>query len=517
MELIDKNNTYHTYPREKTIHSFFEDMASAVPDKTAVEFEDKSITYHELNRLADVMASVLIDMGIKSGDTAAILTERSIPMIAAILAVLKAGAAYLPIEPGIPDERKRYYLNVAKAKVILSNSDTEMLFALPNININKLPNNLVPTNIPPVSSDNPAYVIFTSGSAGNPKGVIVRHYSVVNRLLWMKEQYGLNENDVFLQKTVYSFDVSAWELFLWFFCGAKLCLLKSGDEGNFSKLIDTIHRHGVTACHFVPSILRVFIRYVSHRGTDSLKSLKRVFSSGEALTYNLVCKFNQTLTKENATELHNLYGPTETTVDVTFFDCTNYSSEDGTVPIGYPIWNTKIYILDENGRECADGEVGEICISGDCVSAGYIGSPELTSQAFVADIYSPNSKMYRTGDFGRWKNNVVEYKGREDNQVKIHGIRVELEEIEKQLLEYAPIKGAMVLAVGERDKKLVAYYSSYKAISAQKITEYLSDRLPKVMIPAEFIFIEAIPVKANGKADRNALELLYKETREADV
>lgn len=515
MEFVDKNNTYHDYPRDRTIHSFFEDMANTFPDKTAVEFEDKSISYCELNNLADRMASILVNSGINAGDVVAVITERSVNMIAAVLAVLKAGVAYLPIEPGIPDERKRYYLEAADAKVILSNADIEKLFDLPNINIDKLPDNLIQHIIPPVSSENPAYVIFTSGSTGNPKGVMVRHYSVVNRLLWMKEQYGFCENDVFLQKTVYSFDVSIWELFLWFFCGAKLCLLKSGDEGNFAKLINTIHLHGVTVCHFVPSILRVFIRYVSHRGISSLKSLKKVFASGEALTYDLVCRFNQTLTKENSTELHNLYGPTEATVDVTYFNCTNYQSEDEIVPIGCPIWNTKIYIIDENGRECADGSIGEICISGDGVAVGYVNNFELTNQVFVADIYESNKKMYRTGDLGRWRNSVVEYMGRADNQVKIHGIRVELEEIESQLLKCAGIKNAIVIAVGDRDKKLIAYYCcNNEAVSTQSISEYLSEKLPKAMIPSEFIYIENIPLKQNGKADRKALELLYKERQE---
>ena len=274
--------------------------------------------------------------------------------------------------------------------------------------------------------------------------------------------------------------------------------------------------HDVTVCHFVPSILRVFIRYVSHRGISNLKSLKKVFVSGEALTYDLVCRFNQTLTMGNSTELHNLYGPTEATVDVTHFDCTNYCSESETVPIGRPIWNTKIYIIDENGKECADGSIGEICISGDGVAAGYVNNPELTRQFFVADIYDSNKKMYRTGDLGRWQNGVVEYMGRADNQVKVHGIRVELEEIESQLLKYAAINNAIVIAAGETDKKLVAYYNCGDGgVSTQSISDYLSEKLPKAMIPAEFIYIENIPLKQNGKADRKALELLYKNKQEA--
>ncbi|MDR3046761.1 MAG: amino acid adenylation domain-containing protein [Bacteroidales bacterium] len=508
----DKNHTSHAYPREKTIYSFFEEMTVITPNKVAVEFEDRHITYHELNYSADQLAAILIYSGISVGDVVAISTERSINMIVAILAILKAGAAYLPIEVNTPDERKRYYLETANAKSILSTLDDKILFGISNINIEKIPDDISPSSNPQVSSDALAYVIFTSGSTGKPKGVMIKHHSVVNRLLWMKEQYGLSETDVFLQKTLYSFDVSVWEIFLWFFCGAKLCLLKSGNEGNFTNLTNAINKHGVTACHFVPSILRTFLRFLSHYGgIEKLKCLKRVFASGEALSYDLVDKFNSVLTKENDTQLHNLYGPTEATVDVTYFDCTNYHAEDRIVPIGKPIWNTKIYILDENGKECADGESGEIYISGDGVAIGYINHLELTEKSFVPDIFCHGATMYRTGDLGRWRNGVVEFLGRKDNQVKIHGIRVELEEIENQLLGYEPIKQSVVIAIGNTDKKLIAYYNGDNVIELSHIIDYLSKKLPKAMIPSEFIFIDNIPVSQNGKINRKELALLYNE------
>lgn len=512
---MEKNSTAHEYPRERTVHSFFEEAAYAHSDRVAVEFEDDQVTYGELNRYADAIALYLRKMGIGEYDIVAVSSKRSILMIAAIIAVWKAGGVYLPVDVEIPVERKQYYLEKSGAKAVISTSDEKTVEGLLNINLEKIPLDVeVLDEKPAITSDNLAYVIFTSGSTGNPKGVMIRHYSVVNRLMWMKEQYGLDENDVFLQKTVCSFDVSVWELFLWFFCGAKLCLLPTGSEGNFPNLISTIQQHGVTVCHFVPSILRVFLRFLSrHGGVERIEILKRVFSSGEALPYELICRFQQVLTRQNGTELHNLYGPTEATVDVTYFDCTDYSSEDETVPIGYPIWNTKIYILDENGRECPDGEIGEICISGDGVAAGYINNPELTSNSFVTDIYEPDRKIYRTGDLGRWHNNVVEYIGRVDNQVKIHGIRVELEEIESYLLKCPDVKDAIAIAVGEREKRLVAYYSGHSSNEglSQAISEYLTEKLPKAMIPSEFIYIDTIPLKPNGKADRKALELLYRQ------
>jgi len=514
MTHIDKNRNFHEYPRERTIHSFFEEMAAMVPDKVAVEFEDKYITYHKLNYSADKLATILKEADISVGDIVAISIERSIDIIIAILAVLKIGAAYLPIETNIPGERKRYYLETTNSKAILSAIDSKILFGIPNINIEKIPDDILPSPNPQVNSDVLAYVIFTSGSTGNPKGVMVKHYSVVNRLLWMKEQYGLCEDDVFLQKTLYSFDVSVWELFLWFFCGAKLCMLKSGQEGNFTNLINVINQYRVTVCHFVPSILRVFLEFLSrYGGAEKARSLKKVFSSGEALNYNLVDKFNCMLTKENATQLHNLYGPTEATIDVTYFDCTNYQSEDRIVPIGKPIWNTSIYVLDENANECIDGESGEIYISGDGVASGYINNSELTAKTFMSDVFCPGAIMYRTGDLGRWRNGFVEFLGRMDNQVKIHGIRVEPEEIENQMLGYEPIDQVVVIVAGDADKKLVAYYNSKIIIKSSMIANYLSERLPKTMIPSEFIFIEKIPINQNGKVDRKEIKLLYKNKR----
>ena len=513
MSCIKENQTDHSYPREKTIHAFFEEMAIKIPDETAVEFANEKITYKNLNYSADQLATILKGINISIGDIVAIFTDRSISMMIAILAILKAGAAYLPIETNIPEERKYYYAKTANIKAILSAEDDKVLFGIQNINIEKIPDNILPSANPQVSSENSAYVIFTSGSTGNPKGVIVKHYSVVNRLLWMKEQYGLCEYDIFLQKTVYSFDVSIWELFLWFFCGAKLCLLKSGDEGNFANLINVIHQHGITICHFVPSILRTFLEFLLRRGgIDRIKCLKKVFSSGEALNYDIVNKFNNTLAKENAAQLHNLYGPTEATVDSTYFDCTDYQSEDGIIPIGKPIWNTRIYVLDEHGNECIDGCSGEIYISGDGVSTGYINNSQLTEKSIIPDPFHPGAMMYRTGDLGRWRNGFVEFLGRIDNQVKIHGIRIELEEIENHMVEYELIKQAIVIVLGDDNtrKKLVAYYSSGNNISSSVLSDYLSVKLPKVIIPSEFIFIENFPVKPNGKVDRKALGLLYK-------
>lgn len=512
MKYSDKFDTFHPYPRDRTIHSFFEKAAEKYPDRTAVEFGDAHISYGALNETADRLAAVLIESGISCGDVVAVAAQRSIDMVIAVIGILKSGAAYLPIDLNIPDERKRYYIEASNTKTILSEKSNEVLFGVPNINIHKIPQPKSQSHTVIQTSNALAYIIFTSGSTGLPKGVMVQHRSVVNRLLWMQDQYKLCEKDVFIQKTPVSFDVSVWELFLWFFCGAKLCLLKSGYEGNAAYLLEVIHAHKVTVCHFVPSMLRVFLDYLSHRGgTERLTSITKVFSSGETLKYDTVALFNQLLTRTNAIQLHNLYGPTEATIDVTFFDCTNYQSEKGIVPIGKPIWNTNIYILDENGCKCSDGEKGEIYISGEGVALGYVNNMELTRKMFLPDPFRPGAVMYKTGDMGEWNEGNIEFLGRMDNQVQIHGIRIEPEEIENQLSCHESIEQAVVVAVGDDDKKLIAYYTGVKIADISVLSGYLSDRLPKTMIPVDYIFLESIPLNAHGKIDRKKLEDLYKD------
>lgn len=504
------NSVFRPYPRDRTIHSFFEDMAAENPNRIAVEFGDEHITYGDLNESANKLATVLIQSDIAVGDVVAISAERSINMVIAIIGILKSGAAYLPVDPNIPAERQRYYMETAKAKMLLSEQDDDILLGVRNINIHKIPQDILTIYNTEIPSNTLAYIIFTSGSTGKPKGVMIRHYSVVNRLLWMKSQYGLCEKDVFIQKTPFSFDVSVWELFLWFFCGAKLCLLKTGYEGNIEYLLDVISTHKVTACHFVPSMLRVFLEYLAHRNKlEKVKYLKNIFSSGEALQYDTVTYFNQLFKKKHATRLHNLYGPTEATVDVAYFDCTGYQSEDRVIPIGKPIWNTNLYILDNNGCECADGEKGELYISGDGVALGYINNTELTQKVFISDPFHQDAVMYKTGDIAQRRHGNIEFLGRIDNQVQIHGIRIEPEEIEHLLISHELITQSVVVAAGDDEKKLIAYYTGKENVPSSLLTNYLTSKLPKFMIPVEYIFLRKFPLTPNGKIDRKQLENLF--------
>ena len=514
MNYIAQNNNFHDYPYEKTIHSIFESMAVKIPNNTAIEFHDEHITYSELNESANNLAALLFEAGIVAGDIIAVSLVRSVNTIVSILAILKVGAAYLPIETNAPKARAVHYIATAKATTIISDQECDTLYEVPNININKMNDIVVKIQIPQVSSDALACILFTSGSTGEPKGVMLRHNSIVNILSYMKEEYAFCENDVFLHKQPYSFDFSLYELFSWFFCGARLCLLAPGQEGNAETVIKTIFRHGVTICSFVPSMLEVFIEYLLHRGgVYRLKTLKSVISGGEVLKYDVVNQFSSILTKANSTRLFNIYGPTETTINATSFDCTNYKSEDRIVPIGKPVWNTYIYILDEDGNKCTDEEKGEIYISGDGVASGYINNKMLTEMAFISDPFRINSIMYRTGDIGRWRNGFIEFLGRHDNQVKIHGYRIELEEIESHLIQFEGIKQAVVITSEESKnmEALIVFYTGEESIDSTDIITYLSTRLPSYMIPTEYVHVTSFIQTNSGKIDRKrVLECVVK-------
>ncbi|HEX3030485.1 MAG TPA: amino acid adenylation domain-containing protein, partial [Clostridia bacterium] len=343
---------------------------------------------------------------------------------------------------------------------------------------------------------------------GNPKGVMIEHYSVINRLNWMQKKYPIGTEDVILQKTPFTFDVSVWELFWWAFRGARVCFLKPGGEKDPEAIAEAIENNKVTTMHFVPSMLNAFMEYMEeHGGIDRLSSLKKVFASGEALSAQQVKRFNRLFYKSNGTELYNLYGPTEATVDVSYFDCST-GDEPEVIPIGKPIDNINLYILDKNNRLQPIGVAGELHIAGDGLARGYLGRPELTEEKFVPNHFVPGTRMYKTGDLARWlPDGNIEYLGRIDQQVKIRGFRIELGEIESKLTEYPAVKEAVVIdrdnAAG--DRYLSAYYVSDEVISAQSIRTHLLKVLPDYMLPSFIVRIDEIPLTANGKIDKKKL------------
>jgi amino acid adenylation domain-containing protein len=351
-------------------------------------------------------------------------------------------------------------------------------------------------------ADHLAYVIYTSGSTGTPKGAMNAHVGVVNRLLWMQDSYRLTCDDVVLQKTPFSFDVSVWEFFWPLLTGARLVMARPGGQKDPAYLCDVVQQQKVTTLHFVPSMLQAFLEY---EGASSCRSVKRVICSGEALPAALVRRF---LARFPACELHNLYGPTEAAVDVSAWKCTG--TEAANVPIGRPIANTRIYILGSRGEPVPVGVAGEIFIGGVQVGRGYLNRPDLTAERFVADPFSadPGARMYKTGDLGRWSaDGVIEYLGRNDFQVKIRGFRIELGEIEARLAEHVGVREPVVIAheSTDGDKRLVAYYVSGGHIASDVLRAHLREKLPEYMVPAAYVRLGRMPLSPNGKLDRKAL------------
>ena len=511
--------TAHCFNGDRPIHHFFEKQASLTPDTTAVLSEAGNYTYKDLNALSNQIAHLLLKSGLQKADIVAVKFQRSVQMLASVLAVLKIGAAYLPVDPRCPHERLELILQKSGASALLTEDDMERGSDLQSKMIILSQHDLEQFSCQNVecvvSSDLLAYVIFTSGSTGAPKGVMITHRSVINRLEWMAEAYNISESDVILQKTPYTFDVSVWELFLWFFTKSTLCLYAHGQESNAQMLVEFIDRYQITICHFVPTMLSIFLSFLTHRESASkVKSLKRVFASGEALPPQTVHSFTALLTGPYGAKLHNLYGPTEATVDVTYFDCTDdkeYQGED--VPIGKPIWNTEIYILDDTGAPLASGSLGEIYIAGEGVGRGYINDASATRRAFLDDPFNPGGRMYRTGDAGMIKDGYVLYLGRLDNQIKIRGNRVELEEVENTILRSNLVDQAIVCFISDEDRQyLAAFYTGGKTVEREEFETFLRQHIPEYMVPRTFKRISEFPFTQSGKVDRRELAKLEKHS-----
>jgi amino acid adenylation domain-containing protein len=354
-----------------------------------------------------------------------------------------------------------------------------------------------------------AYVIYTSGSTGKPKGVMIEHRSLVNRLHWMQHAYPIDERDVILQKTTYSFDVSVWELFWWALQGAKLCFLMPGGERNPLAIVEAIQKHHISVMHFVPSMLNVFLEYLDGKSAavlGSLASVRRVFASGEALTPSHVRKFNDIWGGKTGARLTNLYGPTEATVDVSYFDCPAHNDFEN-IPIGRPIHNIRFYVI-KDGKQVAIGEAGELCIAGIGLARGYLNNAALTDEKFSDNPVRPGERIYRTGDVARWlPDGNIEYLGREDHQVKIRGLRIELGEIENTIREYPGITDcvAQVRKLSESVMLIVAYVVCPSDLDLDGLKHHLKKHLPDYMIPNRFEKLAEMPLTPSGKADRKAL------------
>lgn len=515
--LLAFNDTTCDFPDQALIHELIEATVAAHPDATAVAFENQTLSYAQLNARANQVAHALLARGVRPDDRVAICAERSLELMIGLLGILKSGAAYVPLDPGYPPERLAYMLQDCAPIALVTQA--HILPLLPAVDLPLLrlddADDLAllaaqPTHDPDaralgLGAHNLAYVIYTSGSTGLPKGAMNEHQAVVNRLLWAKQEYALGTDDRVLQKTPFGFDVSVWEFFLPLLAGARLVLARPGGHQEPDYLVELIASAGVTTLHFVPSMLPAFL---AHAQADACRSIRRILCSGEALPFLMQQQVMQQLPH---VELHNLYGPTEAAIDVTSWRCEPGKYE-GIVPIGRPIANIRIYILDAQQEPVPVGAPGELYIAGVGVARGYLNRPELTRERFVADRFGtqPDAKMYKTGDLARWlPDGNIEYLGRNDFQVKIRGFRVELGEIETRLGACAGVREAVVIAREDNpgDQRLVAYLvmEGDTELKPADLRTQLSAGLPDFMIPSAFVAMDSLPLTPNGKLDRKAL------------
>lgn len=504
------NDTRVSWALDCSIDDLFSRQVAVNPNAVALRAADGvNLDFAEFDRRVALLADQLREQGVAQGTYVGICYDRGIDLLTGIFAVLRVGGVYVPFAPELPSARIAIMARDLPGCVFLAQPEYAQLFlsqGLPLLSLTAGSEHGAEATAPTAA----AYVIFTSGSTGQPKGVEVEHRSVVNRIWWMQSQFPIGENDVILQKTPVSFDVSVWELFWWSWTGASLAQLAPGQEKDPAAIVEAVASHGVTVIHFVPSMLRVFLDYLerNEEAVSQVRSLRYLFASGEALTPDLVSRCNRLLHLANGTELHNLYGPTEATVDVTWHPCSPLA-EGATVPIGRPVSNTSIYILDKSRQPTPIGVSGEIFIGGDQVARGYVNRPELTAERFLQDPFFVGGRMYRTGDLGRWlPAGVIEYLGRNDHQVKIRGFRIELGEVESVLEQIDEISQAVTRVV---DKDGASYLEAFLVprekgrLSVREIRGQVAKSLPDYMIPAIFYRLEKLPLNSSGKVDRKAL------------
>lgn len=518
--LYDYNNTEAQYPMDKTLHQIFEEQVEKVPDKIAVVFEENKITYRELNRKANRLAARLGESGVRRESIVGIMTDRSVEMIIGILAILKAGGAFMPISPECPRDRIRFMMEDSGAKVLLTQQRCLYTAEFNGVETLVLENEDLyigkGSNPERINKENDlAYIIYTSGSTGKPKGVMIEHTSAVNILTALQKKYPLTEGDTYLLKTEYTFDVSVAELFGWFLGAGKLAVLKPGEEKEPGRILEAIDRYNVTHINFVPSMFNIFVNLLKEGDEKKLEKLKYLFLAGEAVTVGSVRKFAALKT---GTRIENLYGPTESTIYASSYPL-NHMEERANVPIGKPMDNIQLYILDRNLNLNPVGVPGELCISGVGLARGYLNNHSLTGEKFIEHPLVPGKKLYRTGDKARWSDDGnIEFLGRMDMQVKVRGFRIEPGEIETVLLGHRQVKESVLKAWEEKDgNALCAYVVAEKDMDISELREYLQKKLPYYMIPAYFVVLDDLPRNQSGKIDRKNLpepkKVLLKQER----
>lgn len=496
---------------DKSIHHFFEEQVTKTPDSVALVCKDESVTFRELNSKANVMARCLLNQGIKEGDVVVVLVDKSFELVVSILAIVKLGATYLPLEADYPDERLNYIYNDANVSLIIlknrSNNrfnDKKLFYvedALSRTDISDINLNLE------YNPERKIYIIYTSGSTGEPKGVMIKSYSFTNLLNWYTKQFEMDSKDKILLFSSISFDLTQKNIFCTLISGGTLYLYPQSSY-NPRLISDLIGEYQITLVNCTPSAFLPLLDYSKKDNYDKLKSLRYIFLGGESISLNL---FLGWLNSENSNcKIVNTYGPTECTDIASFFVLDNSNLDTvTTVPIGKPINNVNLYLIDENGNLVVDENVeSELYIGGISVGIGYINHDELTNERFVNIPNISSGELYKTGDVvKKLQDGNIEYIGRMDNQVKLHGFRIELEEIEACLNQYSSIKQSIVVMSnsGDTEQVLEAFYTADVEINRDYIVEHLSKHLPHYMIPVNFSKIDEFPLTKNGKIDRKKM------------
>ena len=510
--LYDVNATAHPVP-DTTLVALYEAQMAAIPGATALVFNDETLTYGELEQRTRALALQLVKFGVKSDSLVAVALPRSFELVIALVAIQRAGGAYLPLDAAQPDERLTRILNSAKPACVLTdevarfNAMPGLALTLTVLTPQDWQTNTAETLAVSVAPNDAAYVIYTSGSTGEPKGVLVEHQAIVNRLLWMQDYFAIDTNERILQKTPATFDVSVWEFFLTLISGAQLVIAPPDAHQDPRLIAGLIREYQITTLHFVPSMLAAFL--ASPNIVDLVP--KRVIVSGEALSASLRDRFHQRLNSR----LFNLYGPTEAAVDVSVWEA---SHDDGStsVPIGVPVWNTQLYVLDSQLRSLPPGVAGDLYLGGVQLARGYLGQPALTAATFIEHPFIEGERLYKSGDVARFRRDgAVEYLGRSDDQVKLRGLRIELGDINHALSTAPGVASAEVLLrqVSGSEPRLVAYVQPASTadleaqLAASVLRAHLASRLPEYMVPSVYVAVNEWPLSANGKLNRKALPL----------
>ena len=503
--LFEFNNTKAEYPADKTIQQLFEEQVERTPNNIAVVFEEEKLTYRELNNAANQVAKVLRDKGAKPDGIVALMLDRSIEMIIGILGILKAGGAYLPIDSDYPKDRIQFMIEDSCARLLLTQRE---LAGFSYFGVEYLiMDNIFSTGINTPDLDNASrpkdltYVIYTSGSTGRPKGVMVEHRNAVNLAFAQIQSFGITSDEKILQLSTYCFDASVEQIFIALFTGATLFLVSKQSLIDIKKLEAYIESQGITHIHTVPSLINM----IEPRKTYSLK---RVVAGGEDCSASLATKWNDTC------QFINEYGPTETTVTSIEYFILKGQRVPNKIPIGKPLPNTTVYILNKDMALCPIGVEGELYIGGEGVARGYFNQPKLTAEKFLESPFNTEERLYKTGDLVKWlPDGNIEFLGRIDQQVKIRGFRIELREIENRIMEYAEIKETIVIEKESHSdsKYLCAYFTSDRKVDISGIKMFLTQVLPNYMVPKYFIQLNELPLMVNGKIDKKALPEPNKE------